>query len=96
MAKAKHPTVSLSEAAILVGLTRQTLWEWAKKGWIQPLKSASKTGGRPAQLFNAEEIIKAAEERLLLTPEQAATARKKLSEIDKGDKGDNNDATSKR
>jgi hypothetical protein len=75
----------------LVGLTRQTLWEWARKGWITPIPSASKTGGRPAKLYQGEDIIRAAEERLLITPEQADKARKKLlASINKVDKGDNN------
>lgn len=91
MGKGKKTAVTLSEGASLVGITRQTLWEWAKKGWIKPLTTASKTGGRPARLYAAEEIISAAEDRLLLTQEQAQSAREKLSAfIDKGDKGDNN------
>lgn len=84
--------VTLSEGADLVGLTRQTLWEWAKKGWIKPLKNVSKTGGRPAQVFSAIEVINVTEERGLISADEAIELRKKLksNKVDKGDKGDNN------
>jgi len=55
------------------------------------MRTASKTGGRPARLYAAEDIIAAAEDRLLLSQEQAESARQELTAlVDKGDKGDNN------
>lgn len=94
MSKNEKTPLTLSEAALIIGITRQTLWEWAKKGWIVPLPQASKTKGRPAQLFVAEEIILAAEERFLLSKEQGDSARQKLKDqgdkVDKGDKVGNN------
>ena len=87
----KDLAVTLSKGATLIGVSRQTLWEWAQKGWISPLPQASKTGGRPALLYSAEMIVQTAEERLILSKDQAAEARDNLrKQIDKGDKGDNN------
>ena len=50
---AKHrekPTLTRKEAADILGVTLSTLWQWAKSGYLVPVKIGSKVMYRPSDI----------------------------------------------